>query len=54
MGFTAPGKTPEGHRSGVSRGFCPLHHWQETGHVCIVKSRPEGQDEADRLSPASR
>ena len=54
MGFTPPGKTPERHRSGVSRRFCPLHHWQETGHVCIVKSRPEGQDEADRLSPASR
>ena len=39
--------------SGMSGRLCPLHHGQEAGHVCPLKSRPEGEDEANRLPKTS-
>lgn len=51
MGLSPPGKAAQGHRAGMSRGLCPLHHGEEARHVRPLKPRPEGQDEEDRLSP---
>lgn len=54
MGVSAFRKASERHNSGVPGGFRAEHNWQKTGHVRAVQSRPEGQNAAHRLSPASR
>lgn len=33
VGIKTAGKVEEGHCPGMQGGFCPLHHWQEAGHV---------------------
>ena len=54
MGFASPGQTSQGHRPGMPRGLCPIHHGEEAGHVRALKPRPEGEDEENRLSPPGR
>lgn len=53
MGVSAFRKASERHNSGVQRGVRVEHNRQKTGHVRAVQSRPEGQNETHRLSPAS-
>lgn len=53
MGVAITRKAPEGHHAGMPRGFCTKYYWEAAVDLRAVESRPEGQNEADRLPTTS-
>lgn len=54
MGLPATWKAAERHHAGVQGGLRPEHNWKAARRLRSVQSRPEGKNEADRLSKTSR
>lgn len=53
MGLALIRKAPKRHNAGMSRRFCTKYYWEASVDMRAVKSRSEGQDEADRLPTTS-
>jgi hypothetical protein len=52
VGEPAAGQVAQGHNARVPGRFCAKYYGKATVHMRAVESRSEGQDAADRLSPA--